>query len=75
MKLLQASHEEINEILDEMRKEREIILNNIVEICFFMRGSISWNDAWDLSFNSMKAIKRRIEQNIEITKNSGIAVI
>jgi len=75
MKLLQANHEEINEILNELRKERENIINNIVEICFFMRGSINWNDAWDLSLISIKAIKKRIEQNIEITKNSGIPII
>lgn len=37
-----------------------------------MRGSISYNDAHNLAYEDRIAISKLIEENLEITKNSGL---
>lgn len=58
-----------------MRSEAEAIKTQIVEICWYMRGGINWDQAWGLSLNSIKATHKQIKQNIEIVKKTGLPII
>lgn len=75
MILLNQNHEEIDSILEKMEKDRDNITKSIIEICFYMRGSITWDIAWDLSLKDIKFIKQQIKKNIETTSKTGIPVI
>lgn len=37
-----------------------------------MRGALSFNDAHNLSYEDRIAISKLIEENLELTKNSGL---
>lgn len=67
--------DEIEKILKEYTAETKSIEKGIVEICFFMRGSISWTEAWNLTINNFKSIKDQIKKNIETVNKTGIPVI
>jgi hypothetical protein len=58
-----------------MEAEVEAITEAIVEICTFMRGSITWDQAWNLTGRSIKKIKKQIKRNIELTQKNGIAIV
>ncbi len=74
--MLQAKDvDEIEKILKEYTIEVKSIEKGIIEICFFMRGSISWTEAWNLTLNNFKNIKDQIKKNIEIVNKTGLPII
>lgn len=72
---MQSSPEDVEKILEEFKNERKEIERSIVEICFFMRGSISWNEAWNLTSENIKSIRKQITKNIETVNKTGLPII
>lgn len=66
---------EVRTILQRMEAERNKIEDVIVEICWGMRGSISWEQAWDLSFSEIERIQKKLKRNIEVVKETGLPII
>lgn len=62
-------------ILKEYTSEIKNIEKGIVEICFFMRGSISWNEAWNLTLENFNVIRNQIKKNIETVNKTGLPII
>lgn len=58
-----------------MESEVEAITTVLSEICFFMRGSINWDQAWNLTGKQIKVIQRQIKKNIEMTNKTGLAIV
>lgn len=58
-----------------MEGEEKQLIDTIYRICWYMRGSISREDGWRLSHKERKIIGKIIEDNIENTKNSRIALL
>ena len=56
-------------------KERRAIKNQITEICWYMRGSITWEEAWSLSDTDRNDIVKYIGENSERFKKSGQVVV
>lgn len=69
------SYEEIEKIQKELKREIDDIERGIIEICFFMRGGISWSEAWNLTLNNFKNIRNQIKKNLETLNKSGIGTI
>lgn len=67
--------DEIEAIIKEYTSEIKKIEKGIIEICFFMRGSISWNEAWNLTLENFNAIKNQIKKNIETVNKTGLPII
>ena len=74
-RLLSASPEEIPEILSEMAYESRVIEKEVTDICWYMRGSISWDQAWRLNSHQRDTIMKRIKDNIETTEKTGMPLI
>jgi hypothetical protein len=60
--------EQLSDLLNSFEKESNSIREQITDICYFMKGGITWNDAWGLSFEDREAIikivnKREKEKN------------
>lgn len=60
--------EELSDLIESFEKESNAIREQITDICYFMKGGISWNDAWGLSFEDREVIvkiinKREKEKN------------
>ncbi len=58
-----------------MAKERSAIQKQITEICWYMRGSISWGEAWELSDIDRNDIIKYVGENAERFKKSGQVVV
>lgn len=75
MMLLNGKPEDIEKTIKQFQRESKAIMKDIAEICWFMRGSISWSEAWNLSYKARKAIKDVINDNIERVKQTGMAIL
>lgn len=65
-------NESIISWLDKMDRESKAIKDDILTLCWFMRGSISYDDAMLLSNDDRAAIKKIIDKNLDTTKKSGL---
>jgi len=55
-----------------MDREVNEIKNEIIKICWYMRGGITMTEAWDLDLEDKKLIGSLIKENLETTKKSGM---
>ena len=66
------SNEEIVSLLDEMERESKAMRDDILRICWYMRGSISYDDGMMLSRTDQIIINKIIQDNMDTTKKSGL---
>jgi len=67
-----------DEIQSEINKLNEIsgaIHKEIIDICFYMRGGITIDQAYKLTIQQREMIAKRIKKNIEQTEKSGLALM
>ena len=69
------SDAEIIEFLESMEKSSKALKQEILTLCWYMRGSISYDEAMLLSFEERTIIEGIIKSNLEATKKSGLAII
>lgn len=72
MRLLSMSLEEILREVDRLEQESKALKKDIIQVCWFMRGSISIDDAWALCEEDRLIIGDLIKENLETTKTSGL---
>jgi hypothetical protein len=58
------------DLLDRMEGESKALKDNILRLCWYMRGSISYNDAMMLSQTDREIINKIIKDNLETTQKS-----
>ena len=66
------SNEDIVTWLDQMDKETKAMRDDVLRICWYMRGSISYSDGMMLSRTDQILINKIIKDNMETTKKSGL---
>jgi len=72
MKILSLS---VTEILSETKKlDNEVlqIKDNLIKMCWHMRGSLSFEEAWALGSEEREIIQGLIKENMETTKKTGM---
>jgi hypothetical protein len=62
----------INDLVAQYNKESKAVKEEILKLCWFMRGGITYNDAMLLSQEERSIISKIIEDNMETTKKSGL---
>ena len=67
--------EAIVRLLEGYDKESKAIKNESLKFAWYMRGGLSYEEAMYLSQTEREMIGKIIEDNIEITKKSGIPII
>jgi len=55
-----------------MEKESKDIKKNLYKLCWFMRGSVTLEEAYQLDWESREIIYSIIEENLETTRESGL---
>lgn len=70
MRLLTLSNEEIVDLLDTMEKQSKAFKDDIIRICWYMRGSISYDDAMLLNRQERESISKLIKENLETTQKT-----
>lgn len=64
------SDEEILDLIDKMERDSKAIKDNVLRICWYMRGSISYNDGMLLGQTDIEIINKIIKDNLETTQKS-----
>jgi hypothetical protein len=72
---LTLSNEEIVTLLESMSNEAKAIKKDLLQTCWYMRGSITYDDAMMLSIEERNLINDIIKSNLETTKESGLPFI
>jgi hypothetical protein len=67
---LSLSLEEIQELSDKMEKQTKALKNQLYKLCWYMRGSLSFSEAFDLSLEDMEIISEIIKDNLDTTKKT-----
>jgi hypothetical protein len=67
---LSLSNPEIVELIEQFEKETKAVRSNILEICWHMRGSISYEDGMLLSFSDREMISKIIKDHMDTTEKT-----
>ena len=72
MKLLYLSQDDIEKLVKKYEQEVTTIKRNALKAAWYMRGSLSYLDAMNLSPSETNIINQIIDENLELTKKSGL---
>jgi hypothetical protein len=64
---LNNTPEETSALLQSLKTESKALTKEILEICWYMRGGISMDEAWSLTMEDRRIIRDIIQQNIDNT--------
>jgi hypothetical protein len=67
---LTLSFEEIDQLSNRMERESKAIKDEIYRLCWYMRGSLSFTDAYNLSIEDIDIIGKIVKDNLETTKKT-----
>ena len=69
---MSLTNEDIISLLDQMEKETKARKDDILRICWYMRGALSYSDGMLLSRTDQEIINKIIKDNLETTKKSNL---
>jgi hypothetical protein len=58
--------------LDSLEKESKALKKEILQLCWYMRGSVSYSEAMELSPSEREIIVKIVKDNLETAKKSGM---
>ena len=61
------------ELVANYEREVKSIKNNILKMCWYMRGGVTYSELMDMSVTERNIIAKIVEENLETTKKSGLA--
>lgn len=53
-----------------MEKQTKALKNQLYKLCWYMRGSLSFSEAFDLSLEDIEIISEIIKDNLDTTKKT-----
>ncbi len=64
------NNQEIGEELERLENESDQIKDSVINICWWMRGGISHNEAWNLTEKERSMIQKLIKSNLDTMKKN-----
>jgi hypothetical protein len=64
--------EEILKEVDNLDRESKDLKLDLMKLCWYMRGSITLDDAYALCIEDRQIVSEIIKENLETTKKSGL---
>ncbi len=65
--------DQIQAEVNNMEKESKALKKELYKMAWFMRGSLSFEEVFQLDLNDREAIAEIIKENLETTKSSGLS--
>ena len=62
---------EIIAYLEDFESQTKNLKLELMKVCWFMRGGMSWNEALILSPDEREIVSQLVKENMETTKKSG----
>jgi len=72
VRLLVSTPDQIGKMVDQMEKETLDIRREALQMSWYMRGGITYDQALQLSVSERTLISELIKDNLETTKKSGL---
>lgn len=69
------SNEDIINWVNQLEKESKALKQEILKICWYMRGGITYTEAMHLSYEERKIVGDIVNDNFETTKKTGLPLI
>jgi len=69
---LSLDNDQITSYINKLEKESKALKEESLRLCWFMRGSLSYNESVMLSSQERELINKIIKDNMETTKKSGL---
>ena len=71
--IVNLTQEEILALVDQYEGEIKQIKHNILKMCWYMRGGVTYDELMEMSMTEREIIAKIIDENLETTKKSGLA--
>tara|TARA_B100001564_G_C20667219_1_gene684412 strand:- start:1333 stop:1551 length:219 start_codon:yes stop_codon:yes gene_type:complete len=68
---LALSDSEILKYLKDMDSETKNLKHELLKICWFMRGGVTYQESLNMSVDERKIVANIVKDNLETTKKSG----
>jgi hypothetical protein len=69
---LSLDNESITRMLDDFDKDSKALKKSIYKLCWGMRGGVTLDEAYQLSYQDREIIFKIIEDNIKTTNETGL---
>tara|TARA_R110000803_G_scaffold80791_1_gene146640 strand:- start:12 stop:224 length:213 start_codon:yes stop_codon:yes gene_type:complete len=66
------SRDDMLDYFNQLEKQSKAIKEEVLKLCWYMRGSISYNEGMMLSPDERTMISNIVKDNLETTKKSGL---
>tara|TARA_R110000868_G_scaffold157760_1_gene385244 strand:- start:45 stop:257 length:213 start_codon:yes stop_codon:yes gene_type:complete len=66
------SRDDMLDYFNQLEKQSKAIKEEVLKLCWYMRGSISYNEGMMLSPDERTMISDIVKDNLETTKKSGL---
>ena len=66
------STDDILALVERYEKQSRAIKEELLRLCWYMRGGLSYNEAMMLSTDERQLISKIINDNLEVAKKSGL---
>lgn len=66
------SESDMLEYFDTLDKQSKALKEEILKLCWYMRGSLSYDEGMHLSYEDRSLMSKLIKENLETTKKSGM---
>jgi hypothetical protein len=66
------NNDEVIAWLDSLEKDSKALKREIMQLCWYMRGSVSYTEAMEMSPSERETIVKLIKDNLETAKKSGM---
>ncbi len=57
---------------NQLENESKALKEEVLKLCWFMRGSLSYDEGMILSYSDRNSISKLVKDNLETTKKSGL---
>ena len=64
--------DQIKELIEQFEQDSKAVRNSVLEMCWHMRGALSYDEGMMLSYTDREIINKLIKEHIETTQKSGL---
>ena len=75
MRLSSLDHDAIHKYIESLENEAKALKTELLNMCWFMRGGITYDEAMLLSNEDRKIINDITKANIETVKKTGLPLL
>ena len=72
LRLLSLDNESISRMLEDFDRDSKALKKSIYKLCWGMRGGVTLDEAYQLSYQDREIIFKIIEDNIKTTNETGL---